>query len=255
MNQSLCERNEMVWSKFFSGALPTFLNGGQRVRRELPKGTIGLSAGFGLAVFVAFNAFRSFRYFSQCTAIDPPRDSIFYLSAQDRENGWTTQDCFEVHVPKREFRSVLAKEQFSDGEGLLLDFVRAFFHSPLFSVEQYVLCALFQRCLAPTVRVDTFPKGRCIGIWTVVERKRNEISFEWKFFGAKGRTNFGVQKGNLQDDGNDAPVTVRFGSQLHGVTPAAPMMFLHNVYSTVLLAQAAGTIVRMNDLCRVDWWL
>jgi hypothetical protein len=147
-------------------------------------------------------------------------------------------DCFEVVVPK----SYLLNKSDEDHADEVAIFARAFFTAPCFTLEQ----RLIQLVLLSTKESETtpiekeqFPIGSQQSAWQVIARQPHQfIQMEW---GSKssigGITNFATGPGPSPD-----LRTLRFGSTISGDKLHPTMLWFHEQYSKLLLAQTANRL-------------
>ena len=142
------------------------------------------------------------------------------------------EDCFEVLVPRTVFPAHQSRH--FQLETALVDFVRAWYETPLFRLERQILSLTARGEFPPDVSDRTFRINEQYGFWRVVARRTQGLSMHFTM-GSQfhGTTNFSVLHGPAEY------VTLRFGSACGGTDMPAAAIQLHRWYSKALLAQTA----------------
>jgi hypothetical protein len=144
-------------------------------------------------------------------------------------------DCYEVVVPK----SYLLKK--SDDDDEVAVFARAFFTAPFFTLEQRLIqLALLSTTESEVTPIENeqFPIGSQQSAWQVIARQPHQfIQMEWGSRNIGGTTNFATGPGPSPD-----LRTLRFGSTISGDKPHPAILWFHEQYSKLLLAQTANRL-------------
>jgi len=161
---------------------------------------------------------------------------------KNRQKNKEYKDAYTIQLPKR---YKLLKGTGSKNEITVAGVASSFFHSNLFKKVEYPLIRLVcndnarypvdnhheDSMDAVQYRRFRFIEGDRVLVWTVVERRNNEILMRWEEGGVKGTTWF-----NLPNDEN----CIMFGSSIE--LPSSKSDINHSGPSTKLFIQASNSL-------------